>query len=70
MYLSLYAPITLDEMLDFICKGPVELQGTWSKQNLQNDFFLSTIGFEPAPGMTQLKKSPHYPHDQDKSFYV
>ena len=35
-------------MVDFICIGFLELQGTQSKLELQNKKSLSTVGFEPG----------------------
>ena len=34
-------------MVDFICKGYLELSGSRAKRELQNQNFLGTVGFEP-----------------------
>ena len=36
-------------MVDFICKGYLELIGTRVERELQNEKFLLTVGFEPGP---------------------
>ena len=35
-------------MVDFICKGYLELSGTRVERELQNENFLPTMGFEPV----------------------
>ena len=35
-------------MVDFICKGYLELLGTRVERELQNETFLPTVGFEPG----------------------
>ena len=35
-------------MVDFICKSYLELSGTRVKRELQNEQFLTTVGFEPG----------------------
>ena len=36
-------------MVDFICKGELEVWGTRVERELQNEKFLRTVGFEPGP---------------------
>ena len=38
----------MNGMLNFICIDLVDLWGTMSKQNILNEKFLSTVGFESA----------------------
>ena len=35
-------------MVDFICMSLLELQGTQSKQEIQNEKFLPTVRFKPG----------------------
>ena len=35
-------------MLDFICKGYLQLSGTRVERELQNEKFLPNVGFEPG----------------------
>ena len=45
----------MNAMLDFICMGPVEPPGARKKRQLQNETFLSTVGFKPTPGSSSLQ---------------
>ena len=40
----------MNTMLDFILASPVELPEARNNLKLQNENFLSIVGFEPTPG--------------------
>ena len=50
----------MNNMLDFIYMGQVELPGAWNKREIQNEKFMSAVEFEPTPSTPCLR-------EQDKS---
>ena len=52
-------------MVDFICNGLLELQGTRVKRELQNEKILAHVRFEPGIVRFQSDRANHYTTKSD-----
>ena len=57
-------------IVDFICMGLFDMQGTQNKREIQNEKYLTTVGFEPGTLRLRSRRTTDWAKRSDTGIVV